>query len=195
MKKWTSVPTGSHKWDGMKPLGSHTTTERIRRRQAQEFRMALKRGCFAGLGKRQRKSARVCWAGNWCVKWVSHSDVVGDEEAEAVDRSWDIREEASECLDKGSVHEPPRPCRETRSTVMWWRLPMIFQGANERFLWLAQTEVILHVHTVGMELSQSPPWWCDPCVWVWWIGRQCEVAGCSAPSWYSAPPRPTCPKF
>jgi hypothetical protein len=52
---WTSVPTGSP-WDRMKPLESHTTTERTNRRQEQEFRMALKRGSFAALGQGQRKN-------------------------------------------------------------------------------------------------------------------------------------------
>jgi hypothetical protein len=36
---------------------------------------------------------------------------------------------------------------------MWLRLPTIFQGADERFPWLAQTEASLRVHTVGTELS------------------------------------------
>jgi hypothetical protein len=42
----------------MKPLGSHTITERTNRRQEQEFMTALKRGGFAGLGERQGKSVR-----------------------------------------------------------------------------------------------------------------------------------------
>jgi hypothetical protein len=36
-------------WDKIKPVGSHTTTNR---RQEQEFRMTLKRGGFAGLLKK-----------------------------------------------------------------------------------------------------------------------------------------------
>jgi hypothetical protein len=31
--------------------------------------------------------------------------------------------------------------------------------------------------------AQSPPWWCDPCIWVWWRGWWCCVAGCGAPSY------------
>jgi hypothetical protein len=37
------------------PIGSHPTTEWANRRQEQEFRMALKMGSFAGLGKRQEE--------------------------------------------------------------------------------------------------------------------------------------------
>lgn len=48
------------------------------------------------------------------------------------------------CPGKGSVH---------RSAVMWWRLPVIFQGADEMFTWLAQMETIFPVHIVGMELN------------------------------------------
>jgi hypothetical protein len=33
------------------------------------------------------------------------------------------------------------------------RLPAIFQGVDERFPWLAETEAILPVHIVGMELN------------------------------------------
>jgi hypothetical protein len=44
---------------------------------------------------------------------------------------------------------------EPRSTVMWWRLPLIFQGADERFKWHTYTEAILHIHTVGIELNLS----------------------------------------
>jgi hypothetical protein len=51
MEKWASVPIYSP-WDSMKSLGSHMTTERTNRREEQEFRMALKRGGFAGVGKR-----------------------------------------------------------------------------------------------------------------------------------------------
>jgi hypothetical protein len=36
----------------MKPLDSHTTSQRANRRQVEEFRMALKRGEFAGLGEK-----------------------------------------------------------------------------------------------------------------------------------------------
>jgi hypothetical protein len=36
MEEWTSVPIGSA-WDRMKPLGSHTTTERTNSRQEQEL--------------------------------------------------------------------------------------------------------------------------------------------------------------
>jgi hypothetical protein len=39
--------------------------------------------------------------------------------------------------------------------------------------------------------SHSPSWWCDPCMWVWWRGWRCGVAGFGAPSWYCAPPRLT----
>jgi hypothetical protein len=60
MEEWSSVPIGLL-WDRMKLLGSHKTTEQTNRRQEQEFRMALKKGSFAGLGKRQGKSVRVCW--------------------------------------------------------------------------------------------------------------------------------------
>jgi hypothetical protein len=63
IEEWTSVPIGSP-WDRMKPLCCHAPTEQTNRRQEQEFMMALKRGCFAGLGK----SVRVCWAGNRCVR-------------------------------------------------------------------------------------------------------------------------------
>jgi hypothetical protein len=48
MEEWESVPVGSP-WDGMKPLGSHKTTERTNRRPEQEFMMALKRSSFAGI--------------------------------------------------------------------------------------------------------------------------------------------------
>jgi hypothetical protein len=54
MKEWISVPIGSP-WDRMKPMGSHTITERTNRRQEQEFRMGLKEGGFIGLGRRQGK--------------------------------------------------------------------------------------------------------------------------------------------
>jgi hypothetical protein len=37
--------------------------------------------------------------------------------------------------------------------------------------------------------SQSPPWWCNPCMWVWWRGWWCCAAGCGAPSWYCALPQ------
>jgi hypothetical protein len=50
VKKWSSVPIGSP-WDRMKPLGPHTIIQRTEKRQEQEFRMAQKRGGFAGLGK------------------------------------------------------------------------------------------------------------------------------------------------
>jgi hypothetical protein len=59
MEEWTSVPIGSPR-DSMKPLGSHPTTERTNRRLEQEFRMNLKMGVFAGLGKRPGRSVRVC---------------------------------------------------------------------------------------------------------------------------------------
>jgi hypothetical protein len=36
---------------------------------------------------------------------------------------------------------------------MCWRLPAIFQGTDETFLWLPLTEDILRVHIVGMELN------------------------------------------
>jgi hypothetical protein len=39
-------------WDKIKPVGSHTTTKGTNRRQDQEFRMALRRGGFAGLLKK-----------------------------------------------------------------------------------------------------------------------------------------------
>jgi hypothetical protein len=55
-------------WDRKKPLVSHTTTERTNRRKEQEFRMALKRGAFAGLGRRLGEDVRVCWAGNRRVR-------------------------------------------------------------------------------------------------------------------------------
>jgi hypothetical protein len=38
---------------------------------------------------------------------------------------------------------------------MWWGLPVIFQGAGERFLSLAKGEAILTVPIVGMELSNT----------------------------------------
>jgi hypothetical protein len=41
--------------------------------------------------------------------------------------------------------------------------------------------------------AQSPPWWCDPCIWVSWREWWCSVAGCGAPSWYCAPPWLTIP--
>jgi hypothetical protein len=41
---------------------------------------------------------------------------------------------------KGSVHWRAWPHGEPLSAVMWWRLSMIFQRADERFPWLAQTE-------------------------------------------------------
>jgi hypothetical protein len=68
MDEWTSVPSGSP-WDRMKPLGSHMTTEQTNRRQEQKFRMGMKRCGFAGRGKRQGKSVRVCWAGSQHVRW------------------------------------------------------------------------------------------------------------------------------
>jgi hypothetical protein len=43
LDEWISVPIGSP-WDGMKQLGSHTTTERTSKTQEQEFMMVLKRG-------------------------------------------------------------------------------------------------------------------------------------------------------
>jgi hypothetical protein len=54
MEKWTSVPFGSPR-NTMKLLGCHMTSERTNRRQEEEFRMALKRDCFADQRKRQRK--------------------------------------------------------------------------------------------------------------------------------------------
>jgi hypothetical protein len=66
MEEWTSVPIGSL-GDRMKLLASHMTTKRTNRRQAYEFWWPWKGGSFAGLGK----SVRVCWAGNWHVKWVA----------------------------------------------------------------------------------------------------------------------------
>jgi hypothetical protein len=59
MEEWASVPIGLP-WHRMKLLGSHMTTERTSRGPKQEFMMALKRGSFAGLGKRLGKSVRVC---------------------------------------------------------------------------------------------------------------------------------------
>jgi hypothetical protein len=38
--------------------GYHTTNERTNRRQEEEFRMALKRCGFAGLGKREGKNCK-----------------------------------------------------------------------------------------------------------------------------------------
>jgi hypothetical protein len=79
IKEWISVSIGSP-LDRMKLLGSHTTTERTSRKQEQEFRMAQKRGGLAGLGKRQGKSVRLCWAGNRSVMergQVSESQVCG----------------------------------------------------------------------------------------------------------------------
>jgi hypothetical protein len=54
MEEWTSVPFGSP-WNTTKLQGSHMTTEQTNRRQEQEFRLVLKRGGFADLGKRQGK--------------------------------------------------------------------------------------------------------------------------------------------
>jgi hypothetical protein len=45
-------------WDRLEQLGSHPTTERTSRRKEQEFNLALKRGGFAGLGKRQEKKCK-----------------------------------------------------------------------------------------------------------------------------------------
>jgi hypothetical protein len=60
MEECNSLSTGLL-WERMKLLGSHMTTVRTNRRQEHEFRMALKKSSFAGLGKRQGKSVRVCW--------------------------------------------------------------------------------------------------------------------------------------
>jgi hypothetical protein len=57
MEEWISIPIG-WPWKRMKLLGSHTTTERPNRRQEQEFWLALKRGGFAGLVRRQGKYVR-----------------------------------------------------------------------------------------------------------------------------------------
>jgi hypothetical protein len=90
----------------MKLLSSHMTTEQTNRRQEQKFRMALKRGGFVGLGKRQGKSVKgvlVCWAGNQCVRergQVSESHVVGDEGGEVTEGNQDIRAEAGECPER-----------------------------------------------------------------------------------------------
>jgi hypothetical protein len=54
MEEWTSVPIGSP-WDRIKQLSSYTITKRTNRRQAQEFRMVLKRGGSAGLRKKRGK--------------------------------------------------------------------------------------------------------------------------------------------
>jgi hypothetical protein len=54
MEEWTLVPTGSPMGQN-ETLGPHMITEQTNRRQEQEFRMALKRDDFAGLGKRQGK--------------------------------------------------------------------------------------------------------------------------------------------
>jgi hypothetical protein len=66
----------------MKPLGSHTATKQTNRRQEHEFLMALNRGSFAGLGKRQ--------GGKKCKgvegregRGVSCKHAVGDEGAGA----------------------------------------------------------------------------------------------------------------
>jgi hypothetical protein len=45
---------------------------------------------------------------------------------------------------------------ENPEMLSWWRLPTIFQGADERFPWFAQTEAILSVNIVGMELNHLP---------------------------------------
>jgi hypothetical protein len=63
MEEWTCFPTG-WSWKRMKSLGSHTTTERTNRRQEQDFRMALKRGGFAAVGRRQENRKGVFGQGN-----------------------------------------------------------------------------------------------------------------------------------
>jgi hypothetical protein len=50
MEKLALIPNASPR-DGIKPLDSHTTTERTSRRQKQEFRILWKTDGFAGLGK------------------------------------------------------------------------------------------------------------------------------------------------
>jgi hypothetical protein len=67
LEEWTSVPIGSPR-DRMKQLGSHTTAEQTNKKQEQEFGTALKRNSFTGLGEREGKNVRVCWAGNQRVR-------------------------------------------------------------------------------------------------------------------------------
>jgi hypothetical protein len=57
MEDWTPVPIGSPVVQNG-TVGCHTTTKRTNRRQEQEFRMALKRVSFSGLGKRQGKMCK-----------------------------------------------------------------------------------------------------------------------------------------
>jgi hypothetical protein len=82
------------------------------------------------------------------------------------------------CSDEGSVQ---------RFALMWWRLPAIFQGADEMFPWLAYMDAIFPFHIVWMELDLS----ClpDAAIYISAFG----VAGYSAPSWYCASPWLACP--
>jgi hypothetical protein len=83
----------------MKPLGSHMTTKRTNRRQEQEFRMALKRGSFAGPGRKTREKCKgVLGRGPMCKgERSSRRQAVEDEGAEVAEGSWNIRVESSEC--------------------------------------------------------------------------------------------------
>jgi hypothetical protein len=79
MGEWSSVPIASL-CDRMKSLCCHTTTKQTNR-QEQEFRMALKRSGFAGLGKNIEKKYKGMLAGNRCVR----------ESGQAVGMRWGTR--------------------------------------------------------------------------------------------------------
>jgi hypothetical protein len=193
-EEWNSIPIGSS-WDRMKPLGSHTTTDRTNRRQEQEFRKAPKTGGFAGLGKRRGEEVlRVCWTGNRRVrKRVAgmRGDRSGGRGRKPGHHGGELvsaRRGHILCPDKGNVHGPAWPRREPTYAVMWWRLPAIFQEAGGRSPWLPQTETVLPVHDVGMELNLSllP----DDAIRG---GCRGGVAGRGAPSWQCASPQLTHP--
>jgi hypothetical protein len=99
MEEWTSVPSGSP-WDRKKPQSTHMTTERTNRRQEQEFRMALKRGGFAGPGRRQGEYVKVCRTGNRRVREPAQQGV-----------------EAAECPERACVHGPARTRGEPRTQI------------------------------------------------------------------------------
>jgi hypothetical protein len=60
------------------------------------------------------------------------------------------------CPDKGSVHGHSWPRREHTSSVIWRGFPRPFRD-QIWFPWLAQTEAVLPVCIVGMELSLNRP--------------------------------------
>jgi hypothetical protein len=111
----------------MKPLGSHTTTERSNRKQRRSVLTAMKRGRFAGLGKRQGISVRLCWAGNrsvWERGQVSESQACGEGwGAKVAEGSRDNRVEADDCPGRETIETELQPNNRNKKDIFCLNKP------------------------------------------------------------------------